>query len=477
MEVFRELTTQEKALKVNLNSEWYGSFAEIGAGQEVAAHFFKAGGASGTIAKTMSAYDMQFSDAIYGKTKRYVARSRLMTMLNHEYTLLEERLEERADNTCFFVLGNTIETLNYRKTNKGHGWMGIRFQSQAHEKPNDIILHMVLKDPEARWQQEAIGILGVNLVYSAFHHADDIDKFLKVLMEGLDHDRMEVDMLSFGGPSFDGKLDNRLVALKLVKNGISDAAMFSPSGDVLQASEALYKKNILCLRGRFRPVTHINLDMLQAGREQFLQEGDVEDERVTVLTELTLSNLLDPEQGTIDDKDFLDRVDILASLGQTVMVSNFKEYYRLISYLTQFTRKRKIGIILGVFNLESIFDERYYANLNGGILEAFGILFGQNVKLYVYPYFLEEEKILYTCKNFKLPPEKYNLFRYLFDNNKIEDLNEIRTDLMHITSDQVLSMIRKGESGWEPMVPESVELAVKKLGLFGYRQEVKSRPN
>ncbi|MEL7531907.1 MAG: TonB-dependent receptor [Bacteroidota bacterium] len=419
----------------------------------------------------MSAYDMQFSDAIYGKTKRYVARSRLMTMLNHEFSLLEERLVDRAPDTNFFVLSNTIETLNYRKTNKGHGWMGIRFQSNPQEKPNDIILHMVLKDPEARWQQEAIGILGVNLVYCAFHHSDDIDTFLKVLMQDISHDRMEIDMLSFRGPSFEGKIDNRLVALKLVKNGISDAAMFSPTGKVLQASEALYKKNILCLRGRFRPVTHVNLDMLQAGKQQFLEEEDVEADRIMVLAELTLSNLLDPEMGKIDDQDFLDRVDILASLGQTVMVSNFKEYYRLVSYLPQFTRKRKIGIALGVLNLESIFDERYYANLNGGILEAFGILFGQNVKLYVYPYYIDAEQVLYSCQNFKLPPEKYSLFRYLFDNNKIEDLKEVRTDLMHITSDQVLSMIRTGESGWEPMVPAEVEVAVKELGLFGYARE------
>ncbi|MEL7340215.1 MAG: TonB-dependent receptor, partial [Bacteroidota bacterium] len=308
MEVFRELTTREKALKVNLNRHWYGSFAEIGAGQEVAAYFFKAGGASGTIAKTMSAYDMQFSDAIYGKTTRYVARSRLMTMLNHEYKLLEERLQERAHDTCFFVLSNTIETLNYRKTNKGHGWMGIRFQTSPEAPPSDIILHMVLKDPEARWQQEAIGILGVNLVYGAFHHANNVDQFLKILMEGgLSSDRLEIDMLSYEGPAFDDTLDNRLVALKLVKNGISDAAMFGPDGKVLQASEALYKKNILCLRGRFRPVTHVNLDMLKVGKKQFLEEDDVDAEKMIVLSELTLSNLLDPERGQIDDQDFLDR--------------------------------------------------------------------------------------------------------------------------------------------------------------------------
>ncbi|MEO1451989.1 MAG: TonB-dependent receptor, partial [Bacteroidota bacterium] len=336
MEMFRTLTTKEKALKVNLNQQWYGSMAEIGAGQGVADNFFRAGGASGTVAKTMSAYDMQFSDAIYGKASRYVSRDRLMTMLEHEYELLQERLTERASNTCFFAFADTVETLNYRKTNQGHGWMGIRYQVEPDSAPNDIVLHVVLKDNESIWQQEAIGILGVNLIYACYHFPHDTDQFLRTLMEGLSADRIEIDMFRMEGPNFDW-VDNRLLSLKLVKMGIARAAVFGPDGRNLHASEILYKRNILVLRGRFRPVTKVNVNMREAGIRQFLQEDDVDEKKMMVLTELTLENLT--AEGRIEEKDFLDRVDILCSMGHTVLISNLQEYYKLVSYLKNFNRK------------------------------------------------------------------------------------------------------------------------------------------
>lgn len=465
MEQLRELTTKEKALKINLDQKYYGSFAEIGAGQEVADHFFKAGGASGTIAKTMSAYDMKFSDAIYGKAKRYVSRDRLMTMLQHEYSLLEERLENRRDETCFFALGNTVEALNFKKTNQGHGWIGLRFQLEPDSPPNDAIIHVVLKDSEAIWQQEAIGIIGVNLIYACFFLPHDISQFLNTLMEGLNPDRIHVDMASLEGPSFEW-VDNRLLSLNLVKKGMTEAAMFGPNGEVVHASEILYKKNILVLRGRFRPLTHVNLDMRKQGYENFIREHDVDPEKSMVISELTLRALT--ADGKIDKKDYLDRVDILNSLGHWVMVSNYTEYYRLVSYLLPFTRGKKIGIVLGVYNMELIFDENYYKDLRGGILEAFGILFGSNIKLFVYPARKDYTDTLYTCKNFQLSFEMQHLFHYLHTSDKITDIKGVDPEILHITSDEVLRMIKAGESGWEAMVPVEVENAVKERGLFGY---------
>ncbi|MEL6670627.1 MAG: TonB-dependent receptor [Bacteroidota bacterium] len=466
MEQFRELTTKEKALKINLNSAWYGSFAEIGAGQRTADHFFKAGGASGTIAKTMSAYDMKFSDAIYGKAKRYVSKDRMLTMLDHEYRLLEERLTDQAHEKCFFALANTVEVINYRKTNQGHGWIGIKVQLSPHTPPNDIILHVVLKDNEQIWQQEVIGIMGVNLIYACYHFPHDTDTFLRTLMEGLSSDRIEVDSLRMSGPNFEW-VDNRLLALKLVKTGMTNGAMFGPNGEVLHPADALYKKNVLVFRGRFRPPTHVNMDMIHSGMKQFLEEEGVKEKDLLPLAELTLKNLTD--EGIIDEKDFLDRVDILGSLGMTVMVSNFQEYYRLVSHLAKFTRKRKIGMVLGVYNLEMIFDESYYKDLRGGILEAFGILFGVDVKFYVYPALIEYAEELYSSQNFQLPrKEMFHLFQFLVDTNKIEDIEGVDPDLLHITSDQVLAMIREGKSGWESMVPDAVAQAVKTKGLFGY---------
>ncbi|MEM8887564.1 MAG: TonB-dependent receptor [Bacteroidota bacterium] len=467
MDNFRALTTREKALKINLNPHWYGSFAEIGAGQETAAHFFKAGGASGTIAKTMSAYDMKFSDAIYGKSKRYVSRARVESMLEHEFSLLEERLTAIGDQTCFFAMANTIETLNYKKTNQGHGWIGIRFQLSPGTPPNNVIMHVVMRDTETLWQQEAVGIIGVNLIYACYHYPHDTDAFLKCLMEGLSSDRIDVDMFSLTGPNFDW-VDNRLLSLKLVKNDMTKAAMFGADGKILHVADVLYKKNILVLRGRFRPATLVNLDMLKSARAQFLEEEDVKEEDTLVIAELTLNNLT--TEGKIDDDDFLDRVDMLRSMGVLVMVSSYHKYYSLVSYFTQYTRKKKIGIALGVYNLEQVFDEQYYTKLKGGILESFGTLFGANIKMYVYPALADYSQELYTCRNFKLPKEELHyLFQYIFSSNKVEDIRGVDPDLLHITSDAVLSMIKNGEDGWERMVPPEVEKAIKTEGLFGYQ--------
>jgi hypothetical protein len=465
MDEFRKLTTSEKALRINLDRSIYGSFAEIGAGQEVAANFFKAGGASGTIAKTISAYDMKFSDAIYGYCERYVCEERLMKMLDHEYALLPERLPHRIQNTRFFAFADTVEVLNYERTNQPHGWMGLRFQLRPESEPNDFVIHVRMYDNDPLQQQAALGIVGVNMIYACSYETDP-EKILMSLLDGLSVRRIEIDMFRLTGPDFK-HVDNRLMALKLVKNGFTRAAMFGPDGQVRQPSDELYKKNILVLRGRFRPPTHVNVDMLLTSRRRFKNEPDVDKSRMVLLTELTLNDL--GVEGSIDERDFLNRADILCSLGQNVLISNYYEYYRLTDYLSRITKGKKIGIVMGIYALQKVFDERTYTNLRGGILECFASLFGTNVKLYIYPALLPEGK-LFTLKDFEatLPDNLKNLFRYLMDNNKLDDIQDANVNNLHIISDNVLAMIKKGEPGWEKFVPHKVEEAIKKYGLFEY---------
>lgn len=471
---FRKLTVKEKALRVNLDPKIYGSFAEIGAGQETAANFFKAGGASGTIAKTMSAYDMAFSDAIYGaeESGRYVCEPRLMKMLNKEFELLPIRLPERAPNTRFFAFANTVESLNFKRTNQGRGWLGLKFQLHPEGEPNECVIHVQMHDNDAVLQQQALGIIGVNLIYGCFFLHDNPEQLLLSLMDGLNTVRIEIDFFRLTGAQFD-HVDNRLFSLKLVKHGLTSATMFDPHGNVQQPADILYKKNILMLRGRFRPPTHVNIDMLESGLRHFKMDEEVDHDRLMVITELTLHNLYKRggDNSSIDEKDFLDRVDILCSMGMTVMISDYQEYFKLIQFLAKFTRKKKIGIILGINNLLSIFDEKYYEFLRGGILESFGTLFGRNVKMFVYPSLNEYTGELHTCRNAVLPSHLRHLFQYLVDNDKIEDIENCAQENLHIISDNVLAMIKNGEEGWEHFLPEIVTKAIKENKLFDYKGE------
>lgn len=465
MEEPKKLSTQEKALQINLSKSIYGSFAEIGAGQEVAANFFKVGGASGTVAKTISAYDMQFSDAIYGVCDRYVCEERLIAMLEKEYALLLERLPHRAESVRFFAFSDTVEILNYSRTNQGHGWIGLRFQTKPLGPYNDCVAHIKMHDNDQLQQQFAVGIVGVNMLYACMFYTDP-EMIMMSLLDGLSTRRIEVDMFRVSGPDF--HVDNRLMALKLVKNGLTKATMFGPDGTVLQPSEALYKKNVLVLRGRFRPVTHVNVDMLLTSRRHFKSEPDVDRSKIVVLTELTLTDL--GLEGNIDEKDFLYRADIICSLGQTVLISNYFEYYRLVDYLSRTTKGKKMGIIMGIYALQKVFEPKTYENLRGGLLESFGTLFGTDIKLYIYPAWKKNSNELFTLKDFEeqLPESSRDLFRYLMKNGKLEDIQDANTNNLHIVSDNVLAMIRKGEIGWEKFVPHKVESAIKEHGLFDY---------
>jgi hypothetical protein len=461
----KSLGTKQKALRVNLEVPIYGSFAEIGAGQDVAANFFKSGGASGTIAKTISAYDMAFSDAIYGEepSGRYVCEPRLEKMLQREFKLLQIRLTETAKERTFFAFADTVAALNYQKTNEAHGWIGLKFQLKPNGEANEIHVHVKMKDNENVLQQQALGVIGVNLIYACYFYNNSPETMLISLMDDLNTDRIEIDMIRFQGPDFK-EVDNRLMSLYLVKHHFTDAALFGPDGNVYQPAEAFYKKHIVAVRGRFRPLTTANLDMFKKGLKQFENEPDVDDDKIVSLSELTLRNLSDGDE--INEKDFLDRVDILCSLGQTVLISNFHEYYKLVAYLSRFSKKR-MALIMGLPNMDYIFEEKHYSHLNGGILEAFATLFGPEIKLYIYPT-KDDAGIVNTLNNFKTTPELSHLYQYLLANDKLADVKEYDADLLNIYNDNVLNMIKAGENGWEELVPETVAKLIKKNNLFGF---------
>jgi len=456
-------TTHDKALRINLDPSKYGTCVEIGAGQEVARWFFRVGGASGTIAKTMSAYDMTISDAIYGPCDRYVSQQRLQSMLQREFLLLQERLnEKRGATTRFFVFANTVAARSYTRKDDAHGWLGVEFQTEPNGPSSQIIIHARLLDKENLQEQEALGVVGVNLIYGAIYQYKDPYALIDALLDNLTTDRLEVDMIEFSGPAFAG-VDNRLMSLQLVQKGLTKAAMFLSKGTVVQPADVLYKKCIIVERGSFRPVTKVTIDMLECATAQFVQEPKVQGEDVVVLMEMTLKNLIDGD--TIDHKDFLDRVDILGSLGKTVLISNFAEFHRLASYLFLYTKKM-IGIAMGVPTLRDIFDEQYYADLEGGILESFGRLFKNDLKLYVYPFREPKSGSIISAGNLRVAPHLRHLYAYLLENRLIESMLGFNENCLPIFSRDVLSKIRCGDSSWENMVPPQVAAMIRERKLF-----------
>ena len=475
------LSAKQKALSLNLDPNIYGTFSEIGAGQEVVRHFFRCGGASGTIAKAMSAYDMDVSDAIYGKelSGRYVCDSRLSKMLNREFLLLEERISRKKHSEkTFFSFADTVATTKYNNQNPGHGWMGIKFQINAKEKPSEIILHFRLHDRDAKSQQECVGILGTNLMYASFNYYQSPKNIIKSLYDNLTKDQLEIDMVQMNGPLFQ-EIDNRLLSLYLVKNNMTEAVIFSPEGTNLQPSDILYNKNILAIRGSFRPVTKVNIDMIKNGYNHFIKERKVKEKDLQVLFEITLTNLAtktkrladdnleDVDVKKIKDQDFLDRVDVLCSIGQTVLISNYGRYYKLLDYFSRFTDKR-MGIILGVMNLKDIFNEKYYKHLDGGILEGIGKMFNQDLKVYVYPYKSEKNKDLITIKSISVDSRIKPLFDFYISNKRLVDIQGYQKDFLNIFSNKVLSMIKTNKNGWENLVPTYVDNIIKENKLFGY---------
>ena len=461
------LSTKDKALRINLNENIYGTFSEIGAGQEVARHFFRAGGASGTIAKTMSAYDKGFSDAIYGieNDLRYVTQSRLTKMLNHEISLLESRVD-RAVHTekMFFSFANTVATIDFAKKYKGHGWMGIKFQTESSSEYSEIKLHVRFHLPEAKAQQEILGLMGVNLIYGAYYKHNKPRSLIKYLYDHIDPATIEIDTINFSGPLFKD-VDNRLLSLELIKNGMTQAVMFGPDGKNILPAAELYKKNILTIRGSFRPVTKVNEDMYEKSLKMIKKDKGFTDKNTISIFEITLSNLT--SQGKLDEQDFLDRAKLLCSMGKTVMITNFQEYYKLSEYFSKYTDK-KVFLTMGVDNLIKVFDENYYTDLEGGILEAFSKLFTKNITILLYP-MLQKNKII-DSSNLVVSGSMKNLYKYFVKNLRILDISDYNRTYLSIFSWDVLKKIQSNQKGWESSLPDNVSDLIKEKKLFGIKQ-------
>ncbi len=462
------IDTHSKALRINLDPRWYGTFAEIGAGQEVVRWFFRVGGAAGTVAKSISAYDMKVSDAIYGHVDRYVSRARLQAMLDYEFELDIERLAaERGDNTSFFAFADTVAARSYRGTPECHGWMGIKFQSRVNDQPSQIVMHIRMIDEEGSAQQEALGIVGVNLCYGAFFLSHVPEELVESLLDTLTTRRIEIDMLEFSGIEF-RNVDNRIMALKLVQLGLSGAAVFGPNREVLQPSDMLHNKAVLVERGSFRPVTYVNLDMFQCALAKFKQEPAVAGKPVLGLMELTMRNLLAGGK-EVDRRDFLGRAEVLAACGMTVLISDYFEYHRLASYLSWRTHER-IAIVLGVPSVYELYDEKYYADLPGGILENFGRLLKNDLKVYVYPLQKSPTDELQTIHTVKVKDDLQPLYDYLVRRGSFVHLDNYNPKNLPIFSRDVLKRIASGDESWDEMVPPQVAEIIRRRGFFGYKK-------
>lgn len=462
-----ESSQKRKALQINLDPNFYGTIAEIGGGQEVARSFFQAGGASGTIAKSISAYDKTFSDNLYnnGKKERYVSEKRLKQMLDKEFDeLIGNLAEANIDNRKFFVFADTVETLNFSKSNKGHGWMGVKFQLKENGKPNIVILHVDLTENDGILQQYTLGILGINLIYACMYHSDRPNFFLLSLMDNLNRERVDINMVRMIGPDLD-YVDNRLLSVQLVKNNMTNATVFDRQGDVCMPADFLYKKHLLLLRGSFRPITYVGFDMLKSSYGFFKNEPGFSTENTLQLCEITLNNLL--EEGDFDERDFLARVDLLNGMGQNVMISNFQEFYRLSDYIADF-KTGHVRIIMGANILQKLMQAQWYENLRGGCLHAMGLLFPREAKIYVYPYFDAESKKVITAKNVFINHEMKPLYKFLTVNEKIIDLPNFKKDIAHFSSRDVLGKIHNRDNSWEEMVPKYISRNIKSKNLFGY---------
>ncbi|WP_413582028.1 hypothetical protein [Bdellovibrio sp. HCB288] len=462
-------TTVSKALKINNDLSRYGAFAEIGAGQEVARHFFQAGKASQTIAKTISAYDMIVSDEIYGREAngRYVCEPRLEKMLGHEYTLLIERLSTpRGAKTCFFSFASTVATASSSSNKQSHGWMGVRFQATPGGPDNEIILHVRMLDRHRLQQQESLGVLGVNLLYCAFYGLADTDNFVPQLVENLKEGQVVIDVIKFKGPAV-AHFDNRLMNLELVRRGLAEAIMFSPKNEILNVSDAVYGKSLLIQRGTFRPVTSTHIDVIQKGMAQMkadVKNMEGKDLEILPVMEMTMHNLT--TDGHVNESDFLARVEVLTSLGYHVMISNFRLFYTLKRFIRRYNQNL-MALIMGASHLEKLFEESHYKNLEGGLLEGLGKLMEQKTKVYVYPH--KTPDLCLTTKSFFPKAHLRHIYAYFVESKQIVDVSGCDETADYLHSGDVVKMIESGDSRWEQFVPQKVVSAIKSQKLFGFK--------
>jgi hypothetical protein len=416
---------------------------------------------------------MAVSDAIYGPAERYVSRGRLEAMLEYEHELNRQRLvAARGGSTAFFAFADTVAAKSYRGTSECHGWMGVKFQSRPRDAASRILIHVRMLDRDAAAQQEALGVVGVNLLYGAFFHHHDPEMLVESLLDGLGTHRIEIDMIEFSGIEF-RHVDNRLMSMKLVELGLSGAAMFGPNGNVLQPSEALYKKRVLLARGNFRPVCLSHIDILRSARERFASDaGDAEPEATVELAELTMRNLRG-DRDAVDHADFLARADTLGAAGKTTLISDYFEFHRLAGYIGRATRQRA-AFVVGAGTLHEIFDERSYTALEGGILEAVGKLFRNDLTLYVYPLRNPSTGDVMTTQTFPVNPRLRGLYDHLVAAGSIRQLENYDPRHLTVFSSDVLARIRQGDSSFQSMVPADVAKLIRERGLFGWREQLQA---
>jgi len=461
-------STLEKALRINLDEKKYGTIVEIGAGQEVARQFFKTGAAAGTIAKTMSAYDMKFSDAIYGVQEdgRYVSKSRLVAMLDKEFGLILERVgKSRSKTSRYFSFADTVAAKSYKVNNECHAWCGIRVQMYPGAEPSDIILHVRLRDDNADRQQQALGVFGVNLIYAAYYYFESAKTVIDSLTDNLEPGRIEIDSIEFHGPYFE-EIDNRAINLHLIRSWKTRAVMFKPDGSVVIPADMLYRKNVLTIRGSFRPVTRLNVDMIEQGLKRFTEMSGVSLDNSVALAEISLNDL----QGNdlmVSEEDLIARVCLLNALGYSVMISDHTRYFSLRAYFRQFT-KMQIGIVVGISNIRQIFDESSYRGVEGGILEGFGKLFPDNTRLLVYPE-IDRDGEFVDYSNVVVPANLRFLYRHLLENHFIFGIECSDQQLFKIFSRNVLKQLADGRGDWEQSLPPGVADEIIANRFFGYR--------
>jgi hypothetical protein len=461
----KPLSTKEKSVQINLHSNYYGSVAEIGGGQETARHLFQAGGASNTIAKSVSAYDKSFSDYFYndGTPARYVAEYRLHKMVDYEYNELITILDKKNDQK-FFAFANTVETLNFAKTNQGNGWLGIAVEGSDRYQPNSIFIHVKLHENDTLLQQYTLGTLGINLIHGGLFHPEDPRKVLLSLLDNLDTERVEVDYFFVEGPDF-GWYDNRLLNLLLVSNNMTPAIMFDQSGHIQQPSDMLYKKNVLLMRGFFRPINNLGLEFIDDSLSIFKRDEDYKPDNTISFCEISLKNLMSDEK--LDEKDFLSRVELLNLMGQNVMVSNFYRYFKLVDYFAQF-KMIKLRIVVGLPTFDKILDGGQYTDLRGGLLEAMGTLFQKNVKMYLYPYTNTNTGDVIYPEDAHFSNENVLLWKYLIETKKILILKGISTKNLKITSVYISELLENADPLLTEYVPRKVADYIQKNKLFGY---------
>jgi hypothetical protein len=459
------MEVDQKALEINLRSDIYGTFAEIGAGQEVARQFFRAGGSSGTIAKTMSAYDKTYSDEIYGPepSGRYVCESRIYKMLEHEFLLLETRLGEQMPETRFFAFANTVAAINYTRTIKGDGWMGLRFLTRPGGEFNDLVLHVNLLDNANRLQQEAVGLLGVNMIYACFFLLHDMDAFIQSLADNLTN-RVSIDMIRLSGPDVTD-IDNRSLSFKLVNHGLSPIAIFGPDGQNLHPSEFLYKKHVLVVRGSFKPVTWMSYDMIRSAAAQYAADHDLEADSLIILTEITLDTLA--RDHAPDEIDFLERAEMLCTLGFVVCISSGGGQQKIVHYLEDF-KVPSIGVAMTAGTLARYIDYVSTEYKDYGLLTAFGDLFTGRVRLYVYPSLMPGTAETMHAVDVRTSRYMSYLYRFLLDSGQIIDITEYNTEVLHISASGVQKKIRTGQKEWETYLPEPIAALIREKKLLGY---------